>query len=396
MTSFMDTSVYALGAQVFGPRDRFTDGKVRSQADGIIEKLPIYIWPQGVSDEVKLRVLAFLTAFGRSEDEDHPSYWATWAFSFVLLCFPEIQGTMGLTNSREFVFIKLPMPFIHAVTEACRIGEELEGSAEDPEYKNAVERIPEVGLLPNLPRTTSTMPPNIIATAIIPAVYGYCSLLLYLAGKKITAKNVVTITERRPQNLIATYGMNEDDAFALNGDGRMSSVAHKTVNQAWVTHAAARRAVITEIAAFGAGTSLPQRVVYTVSKLLEYSGMQPAFFIHRFIQAFPQCASYACIRPSLEAYTSSVREVASAPSHLQPYYKVIHGDTTRAFHRNMILTLSACALTYEKYTSPSMKNFNLGEGAAAALSMFDAEAMRNGHPTLQSLTFAEGIVAAAE
>jgi hypothetical protein len=129
--------------------------------------------------------------------------------------------------------------------------------------------------------------------------------------------------------------------------------------------------------------------VYTMAKMIEFAGMQQATFIHEFLQAMPQSVNYSCIRPSFNAYTISLREVAETPSYLQPFFKVIHGERTRAFHRNSILTLSACATAYKKYTTPSMKNFNLGEGATQAVNMYDAEAVRRGHSTLQGLATVE-------
>jgi len=55
------------------------------------------------------------------------------------------------------------------------------------------------------------------------------------------------------------------------------------------------------------------------------------------------------------------------------------------------LTLSACATAYKKYTTPSMRNFTLGEGATKAVNMYDAEAVRKGHTTLQGLTSSDPV-----
>lgn len=379
-------AVYNLGDQVFGAQKRLAEGQYRSQAEGIIEKLPIYVWPTGVRDEDKLAVLSYLTAYGRSED-DSPRAWSCWAFSYVVLCFPEFQQAIGRINSREYEFIKLPVEYVHMLVKSCRRAEEAEGSGEDKEYNQLTAGIPVLPSFPDMMPSSDTFPPDLAACQLVTAIYGYASLIIYLCGKRINEKNNVTITEKRPQNLIDTYKIDEQASFILRGEGMMNSTAHSFVNQAWVTHAAARAGIVSEIATFAGGATLPQRVIYTVSKMLENSGMQPAYFIHRFLQAFPHCASYACIRPALNAYASSIREVAAAAPHIQPYYKLIQGEGTRAFHRNSILMLSSCAVAYEKYTSPSMRNFNLGEGATIALAMFDAEAMRKGHTTLQSLTF---------
>jgi len=385
MSSPMTLAVASLSQTVFGPSRRIQDGAMQSNATGIIEKLVIYVWPKNVSDDNKLKTLSVLMACGRSESES-PSAWATFAFSYNCLCFPEFVGKIQAVNSREYKFVPLPPLFISQATDLMETAEDYED--ETPEaYLTALTRIVFPAHLPAVTLGIDTLNPDYAACQTVEVIYGYCSLILFLAGKKITEKNSVAITEKRPQNLIDAFSIHDSSAYALTGAGQMNSSAHHMINQAWSTYAGARQAIITEVAVFAAGTSLPQRVVYTVTKLLENSGMQPAYFIHRFLQAMPHAATYSCILPSLNAYVSSIREVAAAPAHLQPYYKLIHGDRTRAFHRNTLLILAACAITYEKYTSPSMNNFDLGEGATAAINMFDAEATRLGHVTLQSLTF---------
>lgn len=383
----MDPSIASLSHQVFGPSQRSGEGRLRSQAEGIVEKLRIYTWPKQVNQEDKLYFLSFMTAYGKSDDIS-PSAWATWAFSYVVLCFPELQDTISSMNGREYEFVKLPMTFVQAILQTANAATNYNDSQPEEYVRNITDIVSPVGF-PSLPRNADSFPPDLAAGALVPAVYGYCSLLIFLAGKQITEKNVSVITEKRPMNLVNAYKINEYSSYSLIGDGKMGSPAHEYVNQAWNTYTHARSAVISEVAAFSTGASFPQRVVYTITKLLEYSGMQPAYFIHRFLQAMPQAAGYSCIRPSLNAFISSVREVAGAPAYLQPYYKLIHGEGTRAFHRNTILTLSSCAIAYEKFTSPSMTNFNLGEGATAAVNMFDAEAAQKGHQTLQNLTFVQ-------
>jgi hypothetical protein len=381
----MSAVALALGSQIFDPKNRFGEGRVLSTSEGIIQALTIYTWPAGVTSEEKLVFLSYLTAFGRS-DEESPSKWATWVLTYITLCFETMEDLIKRQGGREYTFVKIPLAVIKKVSELQTSALNFEGSDDNVEYSQLLLQLQMPERLPSLQRTEEFFPEILAAGALVPAVYGFCGLLIFLAGKKITEKNYITITERRPQNIVDTYGLNEQSSYFLTGDGQMSTLAHKMGNQAWVTHAHARVAVITDVASFASGASLPQRVVYTVSKMLENVGMQPAFYIHRFLQAFPHCVEYACIRPALGVYVASVREVAQADSRIQQYYKVIHGDLTRAFHRNGILALSACAISFEKHMSPSMRNFTLGEGATAAVNMFDMEASAAGHRTLASVT----------
>lgn len=380
----MDAESANLSHQIFGPGQRTGDGGLRSQSEGIVESLTVYHWPSTpLSTDAKLSVLAFFAAYGRSESVS-PSSWATWAFTYLTLSFPEFQARVKVENDREYSFKPLPVPFVQALVDLSSAAEDFD--EENPgAYTDMVSRVPVVSGLPDVNRTVDVFPPDLAATATVQSVYGFCALLLFLAGKKITEKNSTTITERRPGNLRDAYDIPEPATYSLLGDGKMGPNAHHYVSQAWITYAHMRTAVISEVARFQEGASLPQRVVFTIVKMIEYAGMQQAVFIHEFLQAMPQSVNYSCIRPSFNAYSMSLREVAAAPGYLQPYYKIIHGERTRAFHRNSILTLSACATAYKKYTTPSMKNFTLGEGATQAVNMYDAEAVRRGHHTLQAL-----------
>lgn len=376
------TQTSILSGQIFDPKNRFLEGRILSASEGIVKALPIYIWPtQTLSADDKLNFLSYLTAFGLSQD-DSPTKWATWMYTYIVLCFDNMADLIKREGGREYTFIKLPLELIFSVSELRQSALSYEGSGDNKDYQTLIGRLQFPDHFPDIPRSAEVFPDALAGCATIPAVYGFCSLLIFMAGKKITEKNQSTITERRPQNIIDTYGVPEHANHFLTGDGKMQDIAHKMCNQAWVTYAPARKAIITDVASFAAGNSQPQRVVYTVSKLLEFVGMQPAYYIHRFLQAFPQAREYACIRPALGVYAASIREVAKADARIQPYYKVIHGDLTRAFHRNGLLALSACAISFEKNTSPSMRNFTLGEGATTAVNMFDAEASANGHRTL--------------
>jgi hypothetical protein len=384
----MDNASAHLSTLIFGVGQRTGDGGLLSNAEGIIEPLTVYHWPKtALSGDSKLAVLAYMTSFGRSESVS-PSAWATWAFSCLVLAFPEFVGIIRAQNEREYSFKPLTQPFVDALVAASAAAEEYD--EDHPEvYAEAIARIPMLPNLPEVPRTAASFPPDLAAAATVPSVYGYAGLLFFLAGKKIHEKNSTTITEKRPMNLINAYDINDQAAFILTGDGKMGSAAHRYVNQAWVTYAPMRSALVSEAAKFGSGRSLPQRVVFTIVKMMEYAGMQQATFIHEFLQALPESVNFACIRPSYNAYITSLREVAAAPSYLQPYYKLMHGERTRAFHRNAILTLAACATAWKKHTTPSMVNFNLGAGATPAVNMYDAEASRKGLPTLQGLMVQE-------
>lgn len=374
-----------LSSQIFDPKNRFVEGRILSGSEGIVKSLNVYVFPKGIPNEDKLMVLSYMTAFGKS-DEESSTKWATWMYSYIVMCFDTMIDLIKREGGREYVFVPFPVDTIEQLKLMRTSAFKFEGEGVNTEYQKLCVGLTFPSHFPELPADNTAFADDLAGCSTITAVYGFCGLLIFLAGKKIDDKNYSTITERRPQNLVDTYAIPTTASYFLLGEGKMKTQAHQMCNHAWVTYAFARRAIITDVAAFASGNSLAQRVVYTVSKLLENVGMQSAYYIHRFLQAFPECKEYACIRPALGTYAASVREVARADSRIQPYYKVIHGDLTRAFHRNALLTLAACAISFEKTTSPSMRNFSLGEGATTAVNMFDAEAAARGHRTLGEFT----------
>jgi len=376
-----------LSDNVFGLSDRHPDTGMKSQAEGLVEKQLIFTRPKTRrSTDEYLAILSALTYHGRSEDE-RPSSWACWTLSYLGIAFPEFVTAIRQTNEREYEFKPLPDKYCDQVLLALSTAAEIESTVDGglEEYKDAVASIVPPSEFPDMVYSDDLFVPEYAACATIPVVYGYAGLLTYLAGKKINEKNVTTITERRPQNLIDTYKIAEEASLVLTGEGKMGGTAHTYVNQVWVSQDSARRAILTEIAAFNAGTSLAQRVVYTVTKLLENSGMGQATYIHRFLKAMPHAVEFSCVASAISAYAQSLVEVAKQPAYLQPYYKVINGDRTRVFHRNAILPLAACAITYETHTNRTMGNFTLAEGSSKAVAMFDAEASRKGYLTIMGL-----------
>lgn len=255
-----------LSSQIFDPKNRFVEGRHLSDSDGLISALTIYTWPaSGLTNDDKLSFLSYLTAFGRSDDSS-PTKWATWMYTFVVLCFPNMQKHIKSEGNREYQFETLSEELIRKVLDLQT--EALTNEEDDisQRYLEILNTITFPTKFPSLIRSVENFPDTLAAGATIPVVYGYCSLLIFLSGKKINERNVSSISERRPQNLIDSYSISDDAAYCLTGNGKMGSTAHKMVNQAWVTYSPARIAIITEVASFGMGATLPQRVLHTFRK----------------------------------------------------------------------------------------------------------------------------------
>lgn len=386
MSSFTDiNNLLGVGNNIFTPSIRPVVATQSSKLTGITKKLTIYTWPvnNSLSSDDKLLILAYLTPFVKSKSESI-SQWSSWMFSYISLCFDSLPELILQRNSNEYAVKPLSKQLIQSIIDIQILLFTSEDDEREVKYKRAVSELEFPVEFPEITLSTDLFPEKLVPSRIIPTIYGFCSLLIFLCGKQINEKNLSTVTEARPNNLKATYEIASQSSYILDTENGHTLLSSQKCNKAWSYHYAMRKTIISEVAKFGSGDSLPCRVVYTVSKLLEYVGMQQAFYIHKFLLANPQCKEYTCLKSSLAAYASSMIQLQKEEPHIIPYFKVIHADMTKIFHRNSILPLAAAAITYELRNNMSIKNYNLGPGMTSALEMFDQEAKLRGHSHLCS------------
>lgn len=384
--------------QVFMPSILPAVGNIATRMDGYSRTMTIYVLPSDLSTDSVLLILAYLTPFGRSDDPVSFKF-GSWMYSMIAIAFKHIQEPMQRENTLEYKYVNFPSSTIQTILELANIarGLNIDGTFKDEEsVADSADRDSEINQeytnhllnlsfppdFPDLDITDEFFPQDLIPCSGITSVYGFMALLFFLAGKQINETNSVTITTRRPQNLIDTYKIPEKARFFLTGDGRMQMNALTMCNNMWTIHTPLRIAIISQIAHFSQGSSLAMRVVYTVSKLLEYVGMQQALYINQFLMAHPEAIEYSTLRPSLISYVNSMNQLKTVDPILRPYFKVIYGDQTRIFHRNSILALASVAIAYQRKFNDSIKHYNLGAAAGLAIGQFEEEARTKNHPQL--------------
>lgn len=354
-----------LGDSVFGATVFTTDLTCQSNAHGLVDKIRIYRWPHGVSNKTKLPALAVITTCGRSSDED-PLLWLSWVLSYIVLCFPEFEMEIHREGSREFIFEDLPHSFIAASDHFMTVGEK------ECSYSDAVTDACDGILFPDsFPSINIFLSMKLPACATIPAVYAYCGALLYMAGRGLTKSDAQAITEEMMDKQRASEGK-----YTLTGNGRIGPGNYSLISLCWCRANIARRAIIREVASFSSLKSLPQHVVYSVTKGITYSGIELALDIYNFLSAFPWASQISVVRSAFISYKESVREVSHQPEHLRLYYKIIMGDSTSIFDRRDILPLAACAVACQSPTTAELLNREVGDGADKAVSEFEEEAKK--------------------
>lgn len=384
--------------QVFMPSILPAVGNIATRMDGYSRTINIYTLPSSLGIDQVLTIIAYLTPFGRSDDQASHKF-GTWMYSLVAMAFKHIQEPMQRENTLEYCYVPFPQQTIDVILELANIarGLNMDGTVRDDEstadsvekdelinrdYTNHLLDLSFPLDFPDLDITEEFFPQDLVPCIGITPIYGFMSLIFFLAGKQITETNSVTITARRPRNLIDTYKIPEQARFFLSGEGKMTMNALTMCNNMWTIHTPLRIAIISQVAHFSQGSSLAMRVVYTVSKLLEYVGMQQALYINQFLIAHPEAMTYNTLRPSLAAYVNSMNQLKTVDPIIRPYFKVIYGDQTRIFHRNSLLTLASVAIAYQRKFNDSIRHYNLGAAAGLAIGQFEEEARSKNHPQL--------------
>jgi len=237
-------------------------------------------------------------------------------------------------------------------------------------------------VLDGLPEVTSAnMRPDWELSTQVEAIYGYVSLILFLAGKNINDKNRGAITIKRPNAIERKYGMGS--VPCLTGDLKLSNSAHVGINLAFTAMHHARSEVFKEVAKFSHETGdIGVEVAATTTRLMAYAGMQHVVLIDKYLSATPHAERYPVLASSLVAYAASLKELADTPVDQRPYFKLIKGDTTRAFNRKDVEALLVVAITTEMDTNPTLVNYNLPENSDEIVTAYREAVMSTPIPSV--------------
>lgn len=202
------------------------------------------------------------------------------------------------------------------------------------------------------------------------AIYGHFSLVLFLAGKSITDANRAAITIKRPSAIERKYFAGRSVA-PLTGPLSLSTMAHTQIHTAFVQLTHLRREVFTQVAQFNTQTSDPMvEIVATTTRLMRYSGMQQAVLIDNYLSSHEEAFRVPLLIPAIQAYTASMKDLRSVPAEHRPYFKLINGDTTRAFNRNDIENLLTVALMEARETNPTLQQYAMPVNAQLVMDKY--------------------------
>jgi len=332
----------------------------------------VYVLPNDAKDSHRAAFFAQLILRGRAL-AGHPSDWRAWTLTTIAAGFSNI--VTGIVEQQPALYEKRTISSGHLATlqemfDCLRAWTTVDGTdaTENQAAKDAVRGcILHLDDLP--PIDDDDLKKELGECMSIEAIYGYLALIMILAAKFITDQNRVAITVNRPRNIEQKYRI--VGCPCLTGDLRISDDGHTMINAAFVSMDHFRGALFTRLAdmrnqAGDRGTA----VVMTLVRLLDWTGMSFVPIIDRFLSAHPDISDYSFLLPSYQHFLSSLRALAKVPPHIRPFYKLIHGDTTKMFHRRDVEELLVCSIKEEAYGRPTMAQYTLPATADKIWEMY--------------------------
>jgi hypothetical protein len=321
----------------------------------------IYLLPPGAKDNHRAAFLAQLIIRGRS-----PSLvaaeWRSWVLTIVAAGFQDM--ITAIIDQQPTLYEKRVIDPVH-LTPLQEMHEGIVGwgmvePTDAVENQTALDAIlPCMIPLSELPDYDSSEVKRDLARCVsIEALYGYLALVLVLAAKSINDANRVAITINRPRNIEQKYRI--VDCPCLTGDLRISDNGHSMINAAFVSMDHFRGALFTRLADVkNAASDRGTAVVMTLVRLLDWTGMTYVPMIDRFLTSHSNIEGYGFLMPSYQSFIASLRALAKVPPHIRPFYKLIHGDTTKMFNRRDVEELMVCAIRDEARDRPSLMQYGL-------------------------------------
>lgn len=319
-------------------------GQGRTNLGGAVSKVVIYYLGRNVSNNEQVAIMTALVSQGRSSTSDKDK-WMTWLFTYICVAYPVLGDKLKDVRDKQFVWQEIPESFI---ADCTAVGTILE---DDSITATVTPTLPD--LIDDAPDVT----PELFNACTIVGVYGVLAIAVHLMGKNIDANKIDAITTRRPQNIIDSFGA-QDARYVLSGLGRLSNAAHIGIKSAWGMASSLRKVCVHAFAHMHGSDMLPERVVYLMFRLLQYSGMQNATFIRDLLEACPWVIEeIPHLRSEYNHYRQSIHEYSQESEVTRPYIKLFHGDATNIFHNKTLVHLTGIAVTYLSRTNEELAGY---------------------------------------
>jgi hypothetical protein len=167
-----------------------------STRSGLTRKEPFYSLPaQALGNKEKVKAFAYYLYQSGTSAEESREKWRSFILTWVSLTFPGIKTKIVNGDSNQYEERVIDMAETDALLEWYKRVEAIShvtDIAKEVITNQAQSARPDLSLLPSV--TTPPYPaPEHSCTQ--PGIYGYMSMVMFLAGKKPTEQNCSTFTE---------------------------------------------------------------------------------------------------------------------------------------------------------------------------------------------------------
>lgn len=316
-----------------------------------VQKIPFYVFPEDMAEMTAERVMFYIAALGTSE-EPSLEKWKSWIVTYVCLITP------GVTKMLDTRLFQPHQVQAGTILEISRLFDEAEEALDNDNVEKSAEITAQLASLKGFPLLPQMASGLNLADANgewrVKVVTCHFSIMLFLAGKRVSGDNHSQITVSRPKAVKAKAHI-EDMVDLLEGSFKMSNVAHFKINDAWAELGALKGVVFPEYVKFESSeASELHNLIWTTMHLLRFSGMSHASIVYHFLQVCPWVHEIPTLRPALAIYAKSVVEAGKVDPKLFPYVKLIYGDKSTFFPRKELEPLIACAVSVLTETNPTL------------------------------------------
>jgi hypothetical protein len=314
----------------------------------------LYTFPSNLSSEDTL-LAAFGMALTGSSTSAGSTQWKSYVLSYACLMTDGLARKVPSTSVtiKEITAEQLA-PSLQTLRNLKATCERID---ETPSTTNGIGLV-NFQFTPGLPGLTNPPVDTWVGLEVTPKhVYSHWALVTFLAGKLIHDGNREQIEDKRPNNLVTKYTLAEGSELLVD-QYRLSRTAHKGINLAWAEMSAFKAACFKEYCTYSAADiDLGQDIIYTMVRLLKYSGMQHAEITYRLLMAHPWVREIPVLASSVAIFETGLHAASSIDPALQPYVKLMYGDRSDIFPRKDMEPLVACAVASEKEIHETLSDF---------------------------------------
>jgi hypothetical protein len=193
-----------------------------------------------------------------------------------------------------------------------------------------------------------------VKSVSIPELHAHFGVVLFLAGKTVTAANHATVLAARTRALEQKFfdGVNRPLLGGLVG---LSQHAATVVSVVWIRYSNLRASAVHYLASIDSANATPAvTAALTNFWLLAYSGLTSYVIVERFLATSPWVWGIPALGADLGNYVAGVKELLKYSEAERPYVKLIFGDAFKWFRMSDVRSLRTMAINVMKRTQPTL------------------------------------------